>query len=79
MELPHVPMPTGMRDEDWRDLVSAGSYILETLAENALILAERKNQEGGVTRERPAGRSTTSLISDKIINADQELFGRRTK
>lgn len=34
--------PDGVSEADWRDLVAAGAYVLETLAEDALSLAARR-------------------------------------
>jgi hypothetical protein len=36
--------PDGIADDDWKDLVAAGALILETLAEDALALAARRNR-----------------------------------
>lgn len=36
--------PDGVSDEDWGDLVAAGACVLETLAEDALALAARRNR-----------------------------------
>jgi len=44
VELPAVPKPEAVRDGDWADLVAAAAYILETLAEDALSLAARRNK-----------------------------------
>lgn len=42
MGRPQPPMPDGVRADDWNDLVAAGAYILETLAEDSLALAARR-------------------------------------
>jgi len=42
--LPVVPRPDAVRGDDWADLVAAAAYILETLAEDALSLAARRNK-----------------------------------
>lgn len=41
-QMPAVPHDVDA--DDWNDLVAAGAYILETLAEDALSLAARRNR-----------------------------------
>lgn len=42
MGRPVPDAPDGVSSEDWGDLVAAGAYVLETLAEDALALAARR-------------------------------------
>ena len=41
---PCPSVPDGVKEDDWRDLVAAGAYVLERMAEDALSLAARKSR-----------------------------------
>lgn len=40
----HTPRPHDVNADDWNDLVAAAAYVLETMAEDALALAARRNR-----------------------------------